>query len=214
MQLATISAIALAAHAASAGVITETDSVTGQFQPQDTLEVNQFAGNPADLAGVELTLNARIDLSHFAENTSTNGPGGWDFTTNYMADIFDHTGSSVISFDDSFQTSGTLGVSDGELDFDGASGVTIEDSASDSYNILLVGGTDDLSAFIGTGTVSFDITTDSSATLTQFGGVNTGGVSTTIEVDVETRYLVNEIPAPGSVALLAMGTLVGVRRRR
>lgn len=213
MKLATISAIALAAHAASAGVITETDSVTGQFQPLDTLEVDQFAGNPADLAGVELTLNARIDLSHQAENTSPNGTGGWDFTTEYMADIFDHTGSSVISFDDTFQTSGSLGAFDGNIDFDGASGVRIEESVSDSYNILLVGGTDDLSAFIGTGTVEFDIVTDANGSLSQ-SGAGQGGALTTIEVDVETRYLVNEIPAPGSVALLAMGTLVGVRRRR
>ena len=74
-----------------------------------------------------------------------------------MADIKDHAGNTVISFDDAFESDGSLGASDGTLDFAGPSGVTVNDTATGSFSYTLSSGTDDLSAFIGTGTVLFDI---------------------------------------------------------
>lgn len=208
-------AIALTAGLAHAGVQVYTDSVTGTFQPLDTLDVPQYNGPISDIDTIIIDITASVDLAHFSENTSPNGMGAWNFTTDYAVDIADHTGASALAFADSFTTSGVHAVFDGTLDFAGTSGVRLTTTdAGHAVSIVLTAGVDDLSAFVGAGSVVFDIVAEAFATLSRSGS-GAGGVSTILSADLRVSYIgANIVPAPGSLALLGAGVLAAARRRR
>jgi hypothetical protein len=212
IRITTIAAaLATAAAAQASFTQIETDSVFGQFQPNEDLAVPQFNGNPADLISVAIEIEATVDLEHFVELTGGSAGGGWDYSTDWSLNIDTPNGLNAIDLADVFESSGDLDAPDGVLDFDGPSGETVTDQAAGSFSIILNASTDDLSAFIGSGDAVFPVTTDAffSGNTSGSGG---GGASTTLNADTTVTYTF--VPTPGTAGIAALAGLAATRRRR
>ena len=214
LMLSTAAAVALtgAAHAG----LSEVQSLNFSFplSPGDaTLTFDQFddQGGTRVLKEVRLFLDGFIQASVTAENDSTLPAP--DFALNLSGNMSVTFGnlSGTGLFNETFNTDGSVGPSDGNpgsgpdfWDFG-----TVSDSATDDDDT-----TTDLAQYIGGGTIDADIvasggfsvsgSTDSTLVITDFGASG----SVTIE------YIYNIIPAPAGLAIFGAAGLAGTRRRR
>jgi len=105
-------------------------------------------------------------------------------------------------------------VFDGALDFMGPSGMTFDGlKATDNDMSTLTNGMDDLTPWIGAGTVALDATAMGAST-----GSGSGNLflqfETLASAKITVVYKYTEIPTPGSFALLGLAGLCTARRRR
>jgi len=103
---------------------------------------------------------------------------------------------------------------DGTTDFGGTSGASFANlNASDSTKGLLIQGNDDLTPWIGGGTVTLD-----GAAIGQSSGSGAGNLILQFATDASlvwsVEYEYNIIPAPGAVALFGLAGVGAIRRRR
>jgi len=103
---------------------------------------------------------------------------------------------------------------DGSIDFAGTSGATFSSlNASDSVKEILSLGNDDLSPWIGGGTVTLD-----GAAVGQSSGSGAGNLilqfATDASLSWSVEYEYNIIPTPGAMALFGLAGVGAMRRRR
>lgn len=103
---------------------------------------------------------------------------------------------------------------DGDLDFEGPSGMTFDMLEADMSDMAsLTSGMDDLSAWIGGGTIALDATAMGASSGTGAGNLFLQ-FETLASAKITVVYKYTEIPTPGSAALLGAAGLCVTRRRR
>ena len=106
-----------------------------------------------------------------------------------------------------------MGVNDGLYDFGGTSGYTVNFSDA-NQGLANLTGVDDLSAFIGLGSVQYTLTASATSLHQSNGGVMSMGTQSQAAGDVTVTYTYTLIPAPGAAASMLCGLALLTRRRR
>ncbi len=155
-------AIALGAMLLSHGVAQAAELVVTDTVPStpanwsSTLSVPKFDPSLGTLTKVEVTLSGAISGTAKYESTD---PNPTTIALNLKADIQIQGPTGSLQVSPSIQKIDQAGPYDGQIDFGGPSGGTFPDlTASKSQVTTLTSSTDDLSPFIGTGTVVFSAT--------------------------------------------------------
>jgi hypothetical protein len=103
---------------------------------------------------------------------------------------------------------------DGMIDFGGTSGMTFDGLMNDDSDMTsLTSGMDDLSAWIGGGSIKLDATAMGASTGTGAGNLFLQ-FETLASAKITVIYKYTEIPTPGSFALLGIAGIAATRRRR
>jgi hypothetical protein len=183
---------------------TQTQSVTATFDPfttggSQTQAVAQFDPSLGTLTDVQIILNGKLTSDVKVENLD-------GAASNVSAQVngnltLQGPGSVSASVTPSINENTTLSASDGTLDYSGTSGKDFGDqSAQASKTIDLAAGSNDLSAWIGTGTVSLTESAQSTSTVSGSGNeqvhINSKGSGT---VQVIYSYTPAPPAAPPSV---------------
>lgn len=163
----------LAALVLPAGAAQETVTASIPFTPTDfgqPVSVPQFDPTLGTLTQVDITAEVQIEGSIEVENTSGNAIA----VTLNLSSVTSMTGPGFGPVEATATTqdvTADLAPFDGTIDFAGVSAATFSGlTGTGSASVALVPGTDDLTPYIGTGTVDFPISTN-----TDFGGQGPGG---------------------------------------
>ncbi len=214
-----IGAAALAfAGAAQAGMLLEEMHMNqidlNNTDWMETVNVTQFddQGGNRILTQVMITLDGHVEGQADAESMDA-APAtvtvnlGATITLSLMGD--DLAVALPIAMD-SFEAD----IFDGNLDFDGPSGMSFPGLMSDDSDMAtLTSGMDDLMPWIGGGTVALDATAMGASS-----GTGSGNLflmfETLASAKITVIYKYTEIPTPGAFALLGMAGACATRRRR
>jgi len=211
-------ALAAAAGTANAGLtVVQMDTFSGTPDFENTSTFDKFDGSLGTLLGVDITLELSVDGGFLEVDNDGVDPA--------TAEV-EFGASGVLSSGDvnlfpspSVTSSNSqvfnLGIDDGD-------GPGVQSTGSD-YGILNGTPTTNsmmvsinnafLADYIGAGD-SYDILADIDQTI-DFGGVSgVAGAFDPQTADVKITVVYNYVPSPGSLALLGMGGLAAVRRRR
>ncbi len=164
------------------------------------------------LESVKLTLNGAVEGDANVESLN-QGPSTIQINlqaTITMTLMGDNLGVVIPVANETFEA----GTFDGVIDFEGGSGEMFPDLAgTDSAMSTLVGGVDDLTPFIGMGTVPL--------VANAVGTSNGSGAGNLIlqfmtdaGLDFEVEYTYRLVPTPGAAGVLAMAGCAGALRRR
>lgn len=200
--------------AASAAVQVVTASVplrTTNFA--DALSLAQFDPTLGTLEGVEIVANVGYVGRHFGENMSATSGSQYLSRLTYSVSLNGAGLLAPVVAASVNENAGLLGVHDGVYDFAGTSGYNVSfDDAGQGLASLT--GVDDLSAFIGLGSIAYTITANASSFRQAFGGAMSQGTQSQAFGDVTITYTYTAIPAPGIAGSLLAGLAVFTRRRR
>ncbi|MGJ8656170.1 MAG: choice-of-anchor E domain-containing protein [Akkermansiaceae bacterium] len=206
-------------------VVTSMDSFGGNIDFTDTITLNQYNGNLADLASIEIYYVMDADGGTLGVDNEGDTEASISGSFGVILDV---TGSSVDLLDGSFDpildgfTSAytipntTLGANDGDdvstFDIGGSDYASFTSTGSSASGSGLV---NDLfwSQYVGSGTFTIDFAVDSYFNLSGEGG-------STIQFDspdeakgkVIVKYTL--VPEPSSTMLLGLGGLLLMRRKR
>lgn len=179
---------------------------------QSTLAAQKFDPALGTLEAVNLTLITDINGGFVVENLgSVAAPTAMtdpvNVTLTLPGTLATLTGTAVIN------TSATLGAFDGTIDFGGVSGQTLAGvTSTGTTQAQLFPGNQDLSGFIGTGTVALPILATGTSSL--FSGANVAtGLSTDAGATLELSFVylpgTNTLPALTGTAPIISGTQAG-----
>ncbi|MBN1256161.1 MAG: PEP-CTERM sorting domain-containing protein [Planctomycetes bacterium] len=211
----------LCGSAALTDQIGDADSYNGTFNITQTLSVNQFDPSLGMLNSVSLSVTVGALGNLGFENTdgemdttiSTYYP--WDPDTNTHGDLdlsLNSQSLAALSWVVMEDYNVHFEVFDGTYDFAGPSGFSttyLDDSDGQNLFYTLPA---DLAAFLGTGSVDFDLAgTASSAMVMPGNGVSF--VSTSGNASVEVIYDYTPVPEPATLVLLGCGALMLLRKR-
>lgn len=209
-----LAAAVLAASGASAAVQVVTASIplrTTNFA--DVLSVAQFDGSLGALTGVSIVANIAYSGRHFGENMSATSPSQFLSRLTYTLSLTGAGLTGPVSLANLNEAAGSLGVNDGLYDFGGTSGYTVNFSDG-NQGLANLTGVDDLSAFIGTGSIQYTLTANATSFHQGNGGVMSMGTQSQASGDVTVTYTYTLIPAPGAAASVLCGLALLTRRRR
>lgn len=225
----------MASGFASAAIITTSTQtafndvkVDGSFDIDDylnpiydyTLNVNQFDDNNGlyKLVGAVITLNGFLDGFFEYENRSTNA--GSKITGTLASEIWLSTSTNVqlVNVLPTFTRVITVGTFDGLLDFAGDTGGTVNAApvpitASETVTITDLAT---LNLFLGSGTISLDVSGTSEAVVRNEGGLlsSGNGVTSAGTVEIYYQYELTAVSAPSSLMVLALTVFgFGMRAR-
>lgn len=212
-----ITAFAMVAAAGSALGQVQVQSFSGVPNLAETLTFNQFTGNISDLIDICITLEitavggqAIVDNDGAQPGTATVDFGVEGTLSAPVVNLFP-TPSVAVASNNVFNLAADNG--DGPLNVDGTGpdGATVpgvNGSDSDTVSINAAFWAD----YVGNGT--FDILAEIDTLFDIFGisGVEGSFTPPSVEGSVTVEYKV--IPAPASAALLGLGGLAALRRRR
>jgi hypothetical protein len=155
----------------------------------EILELTRFDPAQGTLINAEVTLDAGFEGTFFFENTggsagSYHGEMDWDM------EIILPGAVTVILFDEFITTDGDLEAYDGTLDFDGPSGDTIPISAD--MDPMSLFAAEELSFFIGTGTIDLPISSDALVFLQAFYGSGSMGSTSFAFAELTVTYTYEE----------------------
>lgn len=179
-----------------------------------TIDVDQFddQGGNRVLQQVMITLDGHVEGAAMAESLDA-APAhitlnlGATITLSLMGDdIAVVLPVAMEAFD--------AAIFDGTLDFMGPSGMSFPDLEADMSDMAsLTSGMDDLTPWIGAGTVSLDATAMGASSGTGAGNLFLQ-FSTLASAKVTVIYKYTEVPTPGALALVGVAGGLASRRRR
>jgi len=219
MKTISLAAVVAIAGSAAAGPLL-TESYDGTFDLtttnwSETFDIQGFdsQGGNRILKEVYVFLGGDVQGDALAESLD-NAPATIELNLQATLTLsLDATGDELAEVIPVVNTSFNADSFDGEIDFDGPSGVSfvgLSGSAmeDETYSMQSI-----LDQFIDVGTVSLNADATGSSFGSGAGNLITQFMTEAgLEYKVEYRY--NLIPAPGAAALLCLGGLVAVRRRR
>ncbi len=218
MKTLMCAALAACAGTAAAG----TEMYNGSFALATTNWSQMFSIPAFDtqaglrvLEKVTVTLNGEVVGSAQAENLDAQAAEITLFLQATISMLLDDgmgtTLATVIPVaDEAFQADAF----DGTIDFAGTSGASFMGLQGQKTEVNdLIAGTDDLSAFIDTGSVMLLANADGSSIATGAGNI-VSQFSTQGALDWEIVYEYSLVPAPAPLALVGLGGFVAFRRRR
>jgi hypothetical protein len=229
-KLVTIYAVAtllMMAVSANANLITYTDNVVGLFNlvvDRDMI-IPQFDSALGTLNSVSITAATALQASLGFENRNTTSGGTFYVSTYFSFDPEnEYTRAKIdLSFNSSvILTSGYtdaqkytlsgISVYDGITDYAGTSGRTVATFGdADSLPLFYDSG---LAQFIGAGNLTFGIHSDAYTTLTVSGGNSSTRMATTGQAGITVVYDFTPIPEPLTAAILSLGGLLAIKKRR
>jgi len=219
-MVAAAAALAIASSDVQAGTITVSDSVAATATNwTQTLTVDQFddQGGALLLESVAIQIVGSVEASASAENRSIS-----QASPRLVLDAsltVTKGGMTLFSMSPSIDMTADLAAFDGSIDFDGPSGDSFGLTDSVSESIVWSIPADDLSAFIGTGLLSFDATAlatsfaeTSGAAIAMFR--TTMGVTLSVTYDFRGEPAIAPLPTPAGLAGLGLAGLAFRRQRR
>lgn len=212
-----VAAAALAATSAYAGTVTYTDSGATQVPNwTDNLLVSQFDSSLGTLDSVTITFSGYNTGTLSVENLSAGGglmELAGSATFSLSSSVWNFTGSAVASH--SFNASAF----DGRYDYAGTSGASFTNATGSYANSITLTSPADLSAFIGSGDVSFAVVTTGGSSYSGTGAAvvefhQVAGANVSIQYNYS-QTSVSSVPEPESYALLLAGlAAIGMVKRR
>jgi len=180
----------------------------------ENFNIPQFddQGGARVLDTVKLTLNGSVEGDAKVESVNM-GPS--TIQINLQATIkLSHMGDDLAVVIPVANETFNAGSFDGSIDFTGPSGAEFPNLVgADMTMTTLVNGLDDLSAFIGVGTIPLVANAVGSST-----GSGAGNLilqfATDAGLDFEVKYDYHVVPTPGAAGLLAFAGVAGSLRRR
>jgi protocatechuate 3,4-dioxygenase beta subunit len=166
LRTAALAASACLVGAASAVDGTQTVSAsipyTGLNWTQN-LVVPQFNG-PGHLDSVEISFHGAAKGSMQFENRDIEETQ-YSASLSYLLVLKNASGGTLLSVSPSpvYSVSGDLTAFDGQLDYDGTSGITYPERVADDSGTVTITSPDDVAAFVGTGTASLPVDASSNS---------------------------------------------------
>ncbi len=177
-----------------------------------TLQLPSFDSTQGTLTQVLLTFSDETQQQFVAENTGATG-GSYNFTSTASISLSKVGGPTLLAATPIvFQKSGALPGFDGTLDFAGTSGFTTPLNVTDASGTAL---DPNLSSYLGTGLISFTVSTTGVSTLVGPGNFADGAL-TSAKAQIAVQYSYSPIPEPSTyAAILGLAVLgyVTIRRR-
>jgi len=212
---------------ANANQITYSDSVAGLFDlvADRDLLIPQFDSSLGTLNSVSIAVETGLQASLGFENKNPTSGGTFYVYTYFTFDpANEYTRARVdLSFNDAvILTSGysdakkytltNISAYDGTTDYAGTSGRILgtfgdADNQSFFYDSALA-------EFIGSGNLTFGVLSDAYTTLSWSGGSSDVRIATTGQAGVTVVYDFTPIPEPTTMCILAIGSLVFLRKRK
>lgn len=213
----TAAVLAMSAGQAFADTLSYSDVVSlSSTNWSDTVAVSQFDTALGTLTGVTFTLEGEVDGSFSVESLDA-APATVTASLGARIEAGHATLGSLGVVLPVADASFALSAFDGTIDFAGTSGTAGTGNATDMVSSTLTSGLD---PFLGTGTISFDVTAEGASTgsgagnlITQFATNAAAAVTVVYEY---TAAPVAAVPLPAGLPLLltGLGALAVLRRRK